>query len=108
MNRDYYQNTCILHTIPRLPANVYAVSTESALSILDISQSTLTDLKECLNYEKPDGWNYVKGQQGLTRRQFQVLAILLHLVRTLGRRAAQIHLHDAINQYLEQKEEDHG
>lgn len=109
MNQQYRK---FIDPIPnfsrQLPEGVYSLSTEAVKEILNISQSTLSDFKECLNTERPRGWDYSPGQHGLTIEQLQVLAILNSLVRTLGRRAAQKHLHKAIEHFYKQQETENG
>ncbi len=81
-----------------IPDGIYAIPTKKALEILGISRSTLGDFKACLNYEQPQGWDYIEAQRGLTVTQLQILWILKQLVRNLGRPAAQQNLHIAIKE----------
>jgi hypothetical protein len=82
----------------KLPETLYGVTTGQALEILGISRSTLGDFKECLNAERPTGWDYYKGQRGFTVQQLRILLTLKNLVRTLGRPQAQNKLHQALEE----------
>ena len=82
----------------QIPDGVFSVTTNQALSILGISRSTLGDYKECLNCEKPDGWDYIPGQRGFTVSQLRIVWLLKCLVGTLGRPSAQEQLHAAIKE----------
>jgi len=69
-------------------AEIVGVSRKEALEQLGISEPTLRDYQNALDYASPKGWEYIKHSKGFTIKELNLLLMFREIVKKRGRPAA--------------------
>jgi len=83
----------------QLPSVISSLPRKSVLDFLEVSQPTLTRYQDYLNQIKPEGWDYIKGSRGFSRKSIFILCVLKDLIQTLGQAQAIMQLKPTLEEF---------
>ena len=91
-------NQDLITSCLQLPQMISNLSRKSVLDFLGISQPTLVRYQDYLNQIKPEGWDYIKGSRGFSRKSIFILCVFKNLVQNLGQAQAIMQLKSTLEE----------